>query len=317
MTLAEQREYIDNLDNGWFVIEESALTKPSNHRACRNNVYPYSWAKWVLLNALYPANKLNKHHNWAKNKFGNHHNDWDETPLGLAVQRCRQEVVRLFLDDDRVDPNGKHINGMTPLLVAGSSDELQSVHVIDMLLEDSRVDGHAQDDDGGNACMLAAKHDLFMWKSLEDAHDKALSQFIEKNPESEAGLIETKRRSYALETVFNGNPPPEDTDLLGVCQRFGIRWEDKQVYPNTKTQDLKLHQIADIGLIFENLVKGRIITSLLPTPHDTGDGDQRTTPEDVYTSVEDMMVYLKWLPTIAMKDNAPSVFPYRFSMTTG
>lgn len=71
-TLTEQDEYITNLDNGWFVIEESALTKPPNHRTCRNNVYLYSWAKWVLLNALYPANKLNKHHNWAKNKFGNH-----------------------------------------------------------------------------------------------------------------------------------------------------------------------------------------------------------------------------------------------------
>ncbi|KAL6816886.1 hypothetical protein V8C40DRAFT_269321 [Trichoderma camerunense] len=88
----------------------------------------------------------------------NERNGRDETLLGLAVQRCRQEVVRLFLDDDRVDPNGKHINGMTPLLAAGSSGQLQSVHVINMLLEDSWVDGHARDDDGCNACVLAAKH---------------------------------------------------------------------------------------------------------------------------------------------------------------
>ncbi|KAL6824312.1 hypothetical protein J3E69DRAFT_366817 [Trichoderma sp. SZMC 28015] len=47
---------------------------------------------------------------------------------------------------------------MTPLLVAGSTGELQSIHVINMLLDDSRVDGHARDDDGCNACMLAAKH---------------------------------------------------------------------------------------------------------------------------------------------------------------
>ncbi|KAL6793370.1 hypothetical protein GGI42DRAFT_357870 [Trichoderma sp. SZMC 28013] len=41
------------------------------------------------------------------------------------------------------------------------------------------------------------------------------------------------RRFYALESVFNGNPPPEDTDLLKVCERFGICWSDKQVYPET------------------------------------------------------------------------------------
>ncbi|KAF3060118.1 hypothetical protein CFAM422_011431 [Trichoderma lentiforme] len=29
------------------------------------------------------------------------------------------------------------------------------------------------------------------------------------------------------------------------------------------------------------------------------------------------MAYLKWLPTIVKRDNAPSVFPYSFSMTTG
>lgn len=55
------------------------------------------------------------------------------------MQRCKEEVVRLFLNYDRVDPNKKHINGMTPLLVAGSLGELQSVHVINMLLEDSRA----------------------------------------------------------------------------------------------------------------------------------------------------------------------------------
>lgn len=31
MTLAEQDEYIKDLNAGWFIIEESALTKPFNH----------------------------------------------------------------------------------------------------------------------------------------------------------------------------------------------------------------------------------------------------------------------------------------------
>ncbi|KAL6830147.1 ankyrin repeat protein [Trichoderma camerunense] len=90
----------------------------------------------------------------------NERNGRDETPLGLAAQRCQQEVVRLFLDDDRVDPNGRHTNSMTPLLVASSSMGIQSVHVIKMLLEDSRVNVHAQDDDGCTACVLAAKHGI-------------------------------------------------------------------------------------------------------------------------------------------------------------
>lgn len=40
-------------------------------------------------------------------------------------------------------------------------------------------------------------------------------------------------------------------------------------------------------------------------------------PDDIYTSVEKMIAYLKWIPTIVKKDNAPMVFPYPVSMTTG
>ncbi|KAL6797582.1 ankyrin repeat-containing domain protein [Trichoderma sp. SZMC 28013] len=90
----------------------------------------------------------------------NEQNDRDETPLGLAAQGCRHDIVFLLLDDDRVDPNGKHTNGTTPLLAASSSNGPDSVPIIEMLLEDSRVDVCARDDDGCNACLLAAKRGI-------------------------------------------------------------------------------------------------------------------------------------------------------------
>lgn len=121
-----------------------------------------------------------------------------------------------FFNYDRVGPNGKHINGMTPLLVAGSSGELQSVHVINMLLEDSRVDGHARDDDGCNVCMLAAKH-----------------------------------------------------------------------------------------------VQGKIIAGLLPTLHDAGDGDQRPTPEKMYTP----RWKTRWLISNGFQRSSRGITPHRCSLT--
>ncbi|KAL7916264.1 ankyrin repeat-containing domain protein [Trichoderma velutinum] len=90
----------------------------------------------------------------------NERNGRGETPLGLAVYHCKDEMIRLLLDDDRVDPNGRHVDGMTPLLVASSSPERQSLNILNMLLEEPRVDVSARDDDGCNACALAAKHGI-------------------------------------------------------------------------------------------------------------------------------------------------------------
>ncbi|KKO96476.1 hypothetical protein THAR02_11423 [Trichoderma harzianum] len=53
-----------------FVIEESASNKPSNHCTYRNNVYLYSWAKWVLLNAVYHGDKLDQHREDTRRRFG-------------------------------------------------------------------------------------------------------------------------------------------------------------------------------------------------------------------------------------------------------
>ncbi|KAK4077387.1 uncharacterized protein Triagg1_3719 [Trichoderma aggressivum f. europaeum] len=102
----------------------------------------------------------------------NEQNDWDETPLGLAAQSCRHDIVRLLLDDDRVDPNGKHTNGATPILAASSSDGPDSVPIVKMLLGDSRVDVCARDDDGCNACVLAAKRGILrnLWALLRNPH---------------------------------------------------------------------------------------------------------------------------------------------------
>lgn len=69
MNAREQREYIDNIAKGWFFVEPSAETKPSNHRAHRND--PYSWPNWVLLNAIYPGN-VGQHRERAERIFGDY-----------------------------------------------------------------------------------------------------------------------------------------------------------------------------------------------------------------------------------------------------
>ncbi|KAL7813893.1 hypothetical protein V8C44DRAFT_363803 [Trichoderma aethiopicum] len=81
-----------------------------------------------------------------------------------------------------------------------------------------------------------------------------VQEFLELHPEDERGLHEALLRSYALETVFNGHPPPEDTDINTVCSRFGIKpYPSLELYPDKGLQPLKPHQVADLGVIFEKL----------------------------------------------------------------
>ncbi|KAL7906500.1 P-loop containing nucleoside triphosphate hydrolase protein [Trichoderma velutinum] len=90
--------------------------------------------------------------------------------------------------------------------------------------------------------------------SEQGASSPAVQEIIVSHPDQEQGFIDTMRRAYALGMVFNGNPPPEDTDLLKVCKRFGISWPEMQVYKDIpNSQPLKPHQIADLGVIFDKL----------------------------------------------------------------
>ncbi|KAL7808405.1 P-loop containing nucleoside triphosphate hydrolase protein [Trichoderma gracile] len=84
------------------------------------------------------------------------------------------------------------------------------------------------------------------------AASAAVQEFMAEHPDDEQGLNRAIMRSYALETVFNGNPPPEDTDLPAVCARFGIS-PTYELYPGEGVQPLKPHQVADLGVIFSKL----------------------------------------------------------------
>ncbi|KAL6901178.1 hypothetical protein GGI43DRAFT_383518 [Trichoderma evansii] len=89
--------------------------------------------------------------------------------------------------------------------------------------------------------------------SKHGVESSAIQEFVASHPDEEQGLIETMHRSYALEMIFKGHPPPEDTNLIQVCDRFGIQWPKMQLYPNSQVEPLKPHQIADLGVIFEKL----------------------------------------------------------------
>ncbi|KKP02754.1 hypothetical protein THAR02_05143 [Trichoderma harzianum] len=90
--------------------------------------------------------------------------------------------------------------------------------------------------------------------SAQSASSSAVQEFIANHPDQEQGLVDIIQRVNALETVLNGNPPSEDTDLLKVCKRFDISWPEMQVYKDIPNcQPLKPHQIADLGIIFDKL----------------------------------------------------------------
>lgn len=84
--------------------------------------------------------------------------------------------------------------------------------------------------------------------SAQGASSPAEQEFIATHPGQELELLDTMWRAHALEMGLDGNPPPEDTDLLEVCKRFDISWPEMQVYKDiANNQPLKPHQIAGLS----------------------------------------------------------------------
>ncbi|KAL7940427.1 hypothetical protein V8C42DRAFT_356270 [Trichoderma barbatum] len=130
--------------------------------------------------------------------------------------------------------------------------------------------------------LLAHLRNHYRWGNLEDAHAKiakqvttfsklvdeqqmvefsdvgaaaeAIQQVLAERPEEEEALNQAIRRAYALEMIFNGQPPPENTDIDAICSRFDIeQWPSLKLYPDANIEPLKPHQVADIGVIFDKL----------------------------------------------------------------
>ncbi|PNP51939.1 hypothetical protein THARTR1_07148 [Trichoderma harzianum] len=83
---------------------------------------------------------------------------------------------------------------------------------------------------------------------------EAVQQVLADKSDEEEALNHAIRRSYALEMIFNGQPPPEGPDIQSICRRFDIEeWPSLKLYPATETEPLKPHQVADLGVIFDKL----------------------------------------------------------------
>ncbi|KAG0640155.1 ankyrin repeat-containing domain protein [Tuber brumale] len=76
-------------------------------------------------------------------------------PLGLAASKGNPTVVRLLMQDPRVDVNMFDVSGGNPLLNGARSGEL---FVVRQLLADARVDVHVVDRDQESAIHIAARH---------------------------------------------------------------------------------------------------------------------------------------------------------------
>lgn len=80
---------------------------------------------------------------------------WSETPLRLAIWGKHEEVIQLFLDSNRVDINGKDNHRMTPLALAARDGQTAFVQ---RLLNTGRVDLDAKDMKGKTPLMHAEEN---------------------------------------------------------------------------------------------------------------------------------------------------------------
>ncbi|KAK0759458.1 hypothetical protein N5P37_007646 [Trichoderma harzianum] len=82
-----------------------------------------------------------------------------------------------------------------------------------------------------------------------------IQEYIALHPESEEVLNNALMRVYSMDTLFNGMPPDEHTDIQHICTQYGIKpYPLLELYPDEPTvQSLKPHQVADIGIISEKL----------------------------------------------------------------
>src|SRR5438034_116131 len=95
-------------------------------------------------------------------------NDDGFTPLILAAANGHEEVVKLLLADDFVNPDSKCIDGWTPLLSAAARGHDA---VVKLLLADSRVNPESKNIDGCTPLLSAAArgHDAVVKLLLADS----------------------------------------------------------------------------------------------------------------------------------------------------
>ena len=89
---------------------------------------------------------------WHKTTKMNDQDTKHWTALSWAVVTVRSEAVRLLLSQDRVDPNRRTANGLTPLAIAAA---LEHIEIAKLLLERKDVDVNSEDNNGKTVLQYA------------------------------------------------------------------------------------------------------------------------------------------------------------------
>lgn len=73
-----------------------------------------------------------------------------------------------------------------------------------------------------------------------------IQEYIALHPENEEVLNNALMRVYSMDTLFNGMPPDEHTDIQHICTQYGMKpYPLLELYPDEPTvQSLKPHQVA-------------------------------------------------------------------------
>ncbi|KAL6698483.1 ankyrin repeat-containing domain protein [Trichoderma pleuroticola] len=94
-----------------------------------------------------------------------YNSSYNHSFMQAVERRVDESIVKLFLQDGRIDPRAQYLNGRAVLECAIQCNRDGVLHEptekranLNTLLQDERVELSARDRDGCNACTLAAKH---------------------------------------------------------------------------------------------------------------------------------------------------------------
>ena len=138
------------------------------------------------------------------------------TPLSRAAGNGHEAVVKLLLENERVDPNSRDSGGRTPLLWAvGKGHET----VVKLLLENERVDPNSKDSSGRTPLSWAAENGykavvkLLLMKEIVDPDLKDSSIPFEPNGQVSREAVEKRiLKEYRIGWVWKGSSIFFDSD---------------------------------------------------------------------------------------------------------
>jgi ankyrin repeat protein len=115
----------------------------------------------------------------------------DYTPLEMAASRRNLEIVKLFLESGKVDPNVKGKNGRTALWLAVTNGNEK---IVKLFLESGKVDPNVKGKNGRTA----------LWLAVTNGNEKIVKLFLESG-KVDPNVLDNDGNTVLALAVKNGN----------------------------------------------------------------------------------------------------------------